>query len=210
MAAAIASRQWAASARVDGIPLYAPSAGTIGSSGLPDDGFEVLLPRVEGFAANVDAAVKAARENDWDKVRAALSAVPLDYQSSNLGKYAAILGDDAYTALGFKRDYLSGTQALTSALAGAASGNEKQAERAIMAAELMQSSMRSLLDLVPPAVISQVRAREKALANAIAREEKAAQEKAERKAEEKRMADVVEKAMANFDSLNEEFDQTGG
>jgi hypothetical protein len=198
--------QWAASARVDGIPLYAPSAGTIGSLGLPDEGFEVLLPRVEGFAANVDAVVEAAHRADWDRVRAALLAVPLEFQSSNLGKYAAILGEDAYTALGHKRDYLSGMKALTSALTGATSGNEKEAERAVKAAELMQSSMRSLLDLVPPIIVSQVRAREKALADAVPRDEKAAREKAE----EARMADLIEKAKANYDSINDEFDQMGG
>lgn len=204
---------------VDGIPLYAPSAGTIGSSGLPDAGFEVLLPRVEGFAANVQKIVLAATANEWDQVRATLSAVPLDYQSTELGKYAAILGDDAYTALGLKRDYLSAVKALTRALTGATSGNEQEAESAIKAAELMQASMQSLLDLVPPAVVSQVRAREKALAKAIAREEKVAQEKAEaeqkaaqEKAEEARMADLVEKAMANYDPLMriDEFDQMGG
>jgi hypothetical protein len=175
---------------------------------LPDDGFEVLLPKIEGFVANVEAAVLAARANEWDQVRAALAVVPPDYQSSSLGKYAAILGDDAYTALGLKRDYFSGMKALTSALPGAASGNEKEAERAVKAAELMQTSMKSLLNLVPAAVVSQVRAREKALAKAVAREEKAAHAKAE----EARMADLVQKAMANYDSMmtNQELDQMGG
>ena len=195
-----------ASARVDGIPLYAPAAGTFGNPGLPDEGFETLLPRVEGFASNAAAAVDAARNAEWDRIREVLAAVPVKYQSTNLGKYAAILGDDAYTALSLKSEYLSGIQALSSAVGPASAGNQKEAERAIKAAELMQSSLQSLLELVPPTVVAQVRAREKALAKALAREEKEAREKAEA---ERLAAQAREAMVGGQPMLLDEDDQMG-
>lgn len=163
-----------ASAKVDGIPLYAPSAGAIGSSPFPNEGFEVLLPRLEGFASNAAATYDAARAANWDGVSAALAAVSLDYQAMNMGKLATILGDDAYDALALKREYLSAVGKLRPAATAAAAGDEEEAARAVQAAELMSSSLRAMLELVPPPVVAQVRAREKAIVRAIAREEEAA------------------------------------
>jgi len=200
-------RQWVASAMVDGIPLYAPSAGTIGSSGLPDEGFETLLPKVEGLATNAAAALEAANVGDWDRVRDALSAATPADQTTNLGKFAAILGDDAYTALGLKREYQAAAAALGSAAAHAAAGDAKEAERAVKAAELMDLSIQELLDLVPAPVVTQVRAREKALAKAIAREKEKEMKDKERERKDREAEEAMLK-MKQSDS-DKEMDQMG-
>mmetsp|Transcript_45565 Transcript_45565/g.143340 ORF Transcript_45565/g.143340 Transcript_45565/m.143340 type:complete len:212 (-) Transcript_45565:157-792(-) len=158
-----------AAAKVDGLPLYAPKPGAIGGSAYPEEGFEALLPRVEGFAAGAAAALAAAKASDWDSLSAATSPAALAYQSAQLGKFASILGDDAYTALTLKREYLQGVSALSAAVASAASGGGEEAARAVKAAEVMSSSLDSMLALVPPKVVAQVRKREQALAALAAR-----------------------------------------
>ena len=58
-----------AAARVDGIPLYAPS----GSAPLPPQGFETLYPSLEQLIVQVTALRDAASGGDWANVADSVS-----------------------------------------------------------------------------------------------------------------------------------------
>lgn len=102
-----------ASARVDGIPLYAPS----GSAPLPPQGFETLYPALEQLVVDVTTLRDAASGGDWSKVADSVSEAAVVAQGKLLGGLAGILGDDAYTVLSLKNRYLASARKLRESLA---------------------------------------------------------------------------------------------
>eukprot|EP00310_Coccolithus_braarudii_P023551 CAMPEP_0183341164 /NCGR_PEP_ID=MMETSP0164_2-20130417/7452_1 /TAXON_ID=221442 /ORGANISM="Coccolithus pelagicus ssp braarudi, Strain PLY182g" /LENGTH=246 /DNA_ID=CAMNT_0025511399 /DNA_START=13 /DNA_END=753 /DNA_ORIENTATION=+ len=149
---------------VDGIPLYAPMSGTLNGgigSGFPDKGFETLLPQVEAIRDWLPALAEAIESGDWARVTAALSGTALANQAETLGSMAAILGDEAYTVLGFKGQYMAAAKRIAQTAAKGASGGDAGVETALGELKTLRLSISGIIDLVPPVIVEKVRAYER-------------------------------------------------
>ena len=141
-----------AAARVDGIPLYAPS----GSAPLPPQGFETLYPSLEQLIVQVTALRDAASGGDWSNVADSVSESAAAAQSKLLGGLAGILGDDAYTVLSLKNRYVASARKLREGLAT----RPPSADAAAAASSSLDDMVRILGDvksLVPVKVVAQAR-----------------------------------------------------
>ncbi len=142
------------SARVDGIPLYAPGD----KFKLPDEGFEVQLPRLEGLRSRMIPALRFALEkSDWEAAAMQIGPDALSFQLRVLGDTASILGDEAYTALGLKAQYGSAAKRLQAAVVSA-----KQAD-ALREVATLDATLSDYIALVPTSVVELVRERERML-----------------------------------------------
>ena len=147
-----------ARALVDGIPLYAPGD----QFALPDVGFETMLPMLEvirdvELAGMHDAIVRG----DLDAAAAALAPARLDRQLDALGNTASILGDEAYTALSLKVKYASSAKRVQTRLSSTTTSSETDLLRNV---DELEAILNEYINLIPPAVVKQVRARERRLA----------------------------------------------
>lgn len=105
-----------ASARVEGIPLYAPGD----KIKLPEEGFEVQLPRLEALRDRTIPLLRAALEkSDWEAAATQVGPDAVTSQLRVLGDTASILGDEAYTALSLKAKYAASVRKLQAALVSA-------------------------------------------------------------------------------------------
>ena len=134
-----------ASARVEGIPLYAPGD----KIKLPEEGFEVQLPRLEALRDRTIPLLRAALEkSDWE---AAATQVGPDAVTSQL----RVLGDtEAYTALSLKAKYAASVRKLQAALVSA-----KQ-DDALREVDALEATISDYIALVPAKVVELVRERE--------------------------------------------------
>jgi len=171
LGAAGVSLPTAAHGYVEGLPLYAPSSGSLGGgvgSGFPDKGFETLLPQVEAMKANIPALREAVAREDWAPVAAAFSAEASLQAGRVLGDYAGILGDEAYTAIGLKAQFLASSKKLAALVLAVSSGGRPSGDPSTSEALAQLSSLNRILEellaLTPPVVVEQVRTYEKRLA----------------------------------------------
>ena len=142
-------------AKVDGIPLYAPGDAML----LPDAGFETYLPMLEVLRdVSLPSLKVALSEADWTAAAQKTSGDILQQQSKVFGATAALLGDEAYTALQFKSRYTAAAKRLQRSLA------EQNKGDAELLVNEMDASLREFIALIPKVVVDQVRAREKKLA----------------------------------------------
>jgi len=137
-----------AAARVDGIPLYAPS----GSAPLPPQGFEVLLPALEQLIVGMTALRDTASAGEWSKVADSVSEPAVVAQGKLIGGLAGILGDDAYTVLSLKNRYLASARKLRETLATRPPPPEASSNL-----DDMVTILGLIKDLVPAQVVTQAR-----------------------------------------------------
>ena len=137
-----------AAARVDGIPLYAPS----GSAPLPPQGFEVLYPALEQLIVDVTALRGTASGGEWSKVADIVSEPAVVAQGKLVGSLAGILGDDAYTVLSLKNRYLASARKLRETLA-----TRPPPPEASSSLDDMVNILGLIKDLVPEKVVAQAR-----------------------------------------------------
>ena len=138
------------SARVDGIPFYAPVSG----AGLPDEGFESLLPRVEAIKSSIPMLREAAASGEWEQILTAQTPSIIDGQLRTLGSMASILGDEAYTALSLKSQYATAARRL---MAVASEPAERSTTRALATVDELDLCISKTLGLVPEVVVKQVK-----------------------------------------------------
>ena len=145
-----------AAAQVEGIPLYAPGSSVL----LPEAGFETYLPRLESLRDDILPSLsKAVSESDWPAAAQLANADLLAQQLKTFGSTAALLGDDAYTALSVKARYGAAAKRLQRALA-----EQSQGDAQLLVKE-MDTSVNEFTGLIPKVVVDQVRAREQKLAS---------------------------------------------
>ena len=145
-----------ARALVEGIPLYAPGDAYM----LPEAGFETFLPKLEALRDSSIPALKLAlSEQDWAAATQLTGPDVLKQQLAALGSTAALLGDEAYTALAFKARYAAAAKRLQRSLA-----ERNQGDAGLLINE-MESSVGDFVALIPQVVVDQVRAREQKLAS---------------------------------------------
>jgi len=145
-----------AAAIVEGIPLYAPGEKVM----LPDAGFETYLPKLETLRDDVLPSLsKAVAELDWSVAAQLANADQNAQQMKLFGSTAALLGDDAYTALSIKARYSAASKRLQRALAEQAQGDAQ------LLVKEMDASLNEFIGLIPKVVVDQVRAREAKLAS---------------------------------------------
>ena len=140
-----------ASARVEGIPLYAPGD----KIKLPEEGFEVQLPRLEALRDRTIPLLRAALDkSDWEAAATQVGPDAVASQLRVLGDTASILGDEAYTALSLKAKYAASVRKLQAALVSA-----KQ-DDALREVDALDATISDYIALVPAKVVELVRERE--------------------------------------------------
>lgn len=150
-----------ASAKVDGIPFYAPGD----QFALPEAGFETFLPRTERLRDQILPALRSAlAAGEYDSAARFVLPAELDQQAEVFGNMASILGDEAYTAVGIKARYRASAKKLQATLIA----TPIRQDDALRSAGEMEACVNELVALVPDVVVQQVRQREEKLRQAAA------------------------------------------
>lgn len=126
---------------------------------LPEVGFEVQLPLLEGYRDRTLPALRGALERaDWEGAAKEIGVEAVTQQLKVLGDTASILGDEAYTALSVKSRYAATVKKVQAAVVA---GRQEEALREV---GNLDATLREYIGLVPSSVVDLVRKREQRLA----------------------------------------------
>ena len=114
---------------------------------------QVLLPRMEVLREALKGVRAAAIRADWDDVTAAASADAAKRDSATFGRFASILGDEAYTVLNLKSRYAG----VMVRLGKVANGRPDPPDGALKEIDEAIGIVSDAIALVPAAVVKQVR-----------------------------------------------------